>query len=346
MNAIDARAAELAVRISQGPLGASEQTELDAWLAVDARHRGALVRAQSAWLDLDRLAALSGEPNRVNSDSRAPAVSGSEAPAARGSCVTSGRVSARDTASTERRWFLAAGLSALTLAGGAGGWWAWRSRGELYESAVGEVRRVTLADGSTLILDTATKARVHFTADRRDVELLTGEALFEVAKDSARAFVVHAGTVSVRAVGTVFGVRAVGPEVAVTVTEGVVEVARPDAVGSATPQRVTASERAVVTAGQGIRVQPVTAAQVERRFAWRDGMLAFDGESLGEAVAEINRYSRQEIVIDDPALAARQVVGLFRASDTQGFADTVAAALGAESVDQDAAIHLRARTAR
>jgi transmembrane sensor len=316
---IDGEAARWAVRLSSGALAASEQAALDAWLAADIRHRGALVRAQAVWLDLDRVAALAPESPREREPNSPPPDS-----------------------QWTRRSLLAAGLTAAALTGTAGGWWLWRQRGEVYESAVGEVRRVTLSDGSSLIMNTATRAVVRFDDARREVELVHGEGLFEVAKDPTRPFIVRAGGVSVRAVGTVFSVRAVDRDVDVTVTEGVVEVADTAQVGSAS-QRVAADERAVVSEEQGIQVQRVARRDAERHLAWRDGMLAFDGEPLIEAVNEINRHNTRQITIDDPALAARPVVGLFRASDTAGFARTVATALGAESSNDGDVIHLRAR---
>jgi transmembrane sensor len=318
---IDGEAARWAVRLSASALAASEQAALDAWLKQDMRHRGALVRAQAAWLDLDRVAAL------------API----ESPQEREPEVLP------PDAQWTRRSLLAAGLAAAALTGTGGAWWVWRQRGEVYVSGVGEVRRVTLSDGSSLAMNTTTRAVVRFDEAHRDVELVRGEGLFEVAKDPARPFIVRVGGVSVRAVGTVFSVRAVDRDVDVTVTEGVVEVADAAKMGSASLQRVSADERAVVTEGQGIRLERVARTDAERHLAWRDGMLAFDGEPLIEAVKEINRHNHRQITIDDPALAARPVVGLFRASDTAGFAQTVATALGAESSSDGDVIHLRAR---
>jgi transmembrane sensor len=319
-NAIDARASEWAVRLSARPLSGAEQAELDAWLAADTRHQGALARARAVWLDLDRLAALAGkdhgEPEHPLFPKTAP--------------------------SSSRRWFLAAGLGAATVTAGAGSWWLWGSR-ETYVTEVGEIRRVTLTDGSSMLLNTATRAVVRFTSSVREIELTRGEGLFEVAKDAARAFIVRTRGVSVRAVGTVFAVRAVSENVDVTVTEGVVEVADTNRSGSAIPQRVLADQRALVTPRHGIKVQAVTEAQAQRRLAWRDGMLVFDGEPLSEAVDEVNRHNVRKITIDDPALAARPVVGIFRASDENGFARTVATALNAESTTDEDVIHLRAR---
>lgn len=316
---IDAEAARWAVRLQSSALGSAERGELDAWLKADVRHRGAFVRAQAAWLDLDRLGALSAQGAEAQGNEE---FEPQAAPA------------------SGRRWFLAAGLSGLALAGTAG-WWAWRSRWDIYVSGVGEVRRVTLPDGSSMLLNTDSRATVHFSERVREVTLLEGEGLFEVTKDPARAFIVRAGAVSVRAVGTAFSVRSFNERVDVTVTEGAVEVADSDAPVPAQPQTVSANEQAVITKVKGVRVQPIAPADAERHLAWREGMLSFNGERLAEAVVEINRHNRRRIAIDDPALAARPVVGIFRASDTEGFAQTVAAALGAESVAEGDVIHLR-----
>jgi transmembrane sensor len=315
-NRIDQEAAGWAVRLAVRTLTTEERSAFDQWLEADPRHRGALLRARAAWTDLDRLTALSGSG----------AERGAEPPAtgtARG-----------------RRWFLAAGISALALTGTAG-WWAWRSRGEVYVSGVGEVRRVTLPDGSSMLLNTASRAAVHFSKSMREVTLLEGEGLFEVTKDPARTFIVRAGAVSVRAVGTAFAVRALNERVDVTVAEGVVEVADSSALSQ--PQTVSADEAASISGSEGVKVERITHAQVERHLAWRDGMLSFDGERLSEAVEEINRHNHLKILIDDPALAARPVVGIFRSSDTEGFAQTVAAALGAQSLAEDDVIHLRSQ---
>jgi transmembrane sensor len=315
-NRIDQEAAHWAVRLALRGLTPEERSELDRWVEADPHHRGALLRARATWTDLDRLSALSGSGTERRTEPPAAGI-------ARG-----------------RRWFLAAGISSLALTGTAG-WWAWRLRGEVYVSGVGEVRRVTLPDGSSMLLNTASRAAVHFSERARDVTLLEGEGLFEVTKDPARAFIVRAGAVSVRAVGTAFAVRALNQRVDVTVAEGVVEVA--DSGVLSEPQTVSANEAASITGFEGLKVERITHAQVERHLAWRDGMLSFDGERLSEAVEEINRHNHLKILIDDPALAARPVVGIFRSSDTEGFAQTVAAALGAQSIAGDGAIHLRSQ---
>src|SRR5215813_12773470 len=151
-NAIDTRASEWAVRLSAGPLADAEQAELDAWLAADTRHQGALARARAAWLDLDRLSALAGETHGEPEHSLSP----------------------KTPPPSSRRWFLAAGLGATALTAGAASWWFWGAR-ETYVSEVGEIRRVTLTDGSSMLLNTATRAVVRFTSSLRQVELTRGE---------------------------------------------------------------------------------------------------------------------------------------------------------------------------
>lgn len=324
---IDEIAAGWAVRLHAGPLGPAEQSELEAWLATNLRHRGALVRAQAAWMDLDRLGALVN-PIALNSVASPRQPSGEltiEAPLLKGQ------------PDGTRRWLVAAGLAALTVAG-TGVWWRRGQRGEVYESDVGEIRRVALPDGSHMVLNTATEAAVRFDAHRRDVQLTHGEGLFEVAKDAARPFVVHVGAVAVRAVGTVFVVRAVGERVEVTVTEGIVELSNSGSRNS--PHRVSANEQAVVEPSQILTVRSLSSAQAERRLAWREGLLDLDGESLGDAVSEMNRHNHRHIMVEDATLAARPVVGRFRTNDPEGFAATVAIALGAETRDQGELIRL------
>jgi len=329
---IDLQAAEWAVRLDAGALTADEQAELDKWQSVNARNRGALLHWRAALVDVHRLAALAGHRKLSAAEGRAVS---SEPPKTRAPC---GR-------SANRRWFIAASVLAVSLTGG-GAWWA-LGRMNVYMSGVGEVRRVSLADGSSMVLNTATEATVKFDQARREVELATGEGLFEVAKDPRRPFIVRAGSVSVRAVGTVFAVRTHEQRVDVTVTEGVVELL--DNAGRADSnviRRVTANESATVMETRQVEVRSIRHDEAERRLAWREGMLAFAGETLATAVDEINSHNHRHVVIDDVDLAGRRVDGLFRANDPDGFAQTVAAALGAQRVDQDDAIHLRPRFAK
>ncbi|HEY0799849.1 MAG TPA: FecR domain-containing protein [Steroidobacteraceae bacterium] len=321
---IDQEAAHWAVRLSAGALDLETQAQLDQWLDADPRHRGALLRARAAWADLDRLAALSGH--------REP-----QGPMEMSPKTNLASRSARSFAN--RRFFLAASISALLFGSGT---WVLLRRNGTYVSKLGEVRRVTLADGSHMVLNTATEASVHFDTARREINLSAGEGLFQVVKDPKRPFIVRAGGVSVRAVGTVFTVRNDGNQVDVLVTEGVVELTDHD---SGVVRRVAANERATVMDTRQVAVAKITQAQAERRLAWRDGMVDFDGDSLSHAVDEMNRHNDRRIFIDDQSLGSRPIVGRFRANDPDGFAATVSVALGVQTELQGDAIHLNSRIA-
>jgi transmembrane sensor len=197
---------------------------------------------------------------------------------------------------------------------------------------------------------------VWFGEHSRNIQLTRGEALFEVAHDRERPFFVAVNDIVVRAVGTAFAVRLEAAQVDVTVTEGIVEVTEravaagpvqsgPPASGSETRQ-VAANERAVIIHARAAQVQSITPAEADRRLAWREGMVSFDGESLQTAVAEINRHNRRQILVDDPALGSKPIVGVFRATDPGGFSVAAALALNASVIPDGDVIRLRPATAQ
>ncbi len=299
---IDDEAALWAVRIDARGLDGVEDPELQAWLAGDHRRAGALLRAQAAISFLDRGRALAGS---------VPAVEG------RG---------------PSRRALIAAGGAAAAMVGGVG---LWTLRPRRLDTGLGEIRRVPLADGSMVAINTSSALEVDIKARARDIVLKQGEAWFQVAKDAKRPFVVSAGPVRVRAVGTAFSVRRSergDPRVDVMVTEGVVE-AWVEGV-DAPPHRLSAGDMIVLASAAPT---PVTESpsEIERSLAWRNGEISLDGESLEEAARLFNRYNSRQIVIQDPDLAKERFVGLFQTNAPESFAAAVAATLGAD-VDTDA----------
>lgn len=205
-----------------------------------------------------------------------------------------------------------AGLLALALAV-AGGWYAAQWRGA-YTTGVGEQRLLVLEDGSRVRLNTDSKIRVRFRRAERDVDLVRGEAFFEVAHNPARPFVVKADGANVRALGTRFDVRRDDGRVRVTLVEGQVRVTRqgsPAARILAPDQQVTSDERGLTAPAP---------ADVASQTGWTTGRLVFHGERLDAAVAEINRYSVHKVALDGPpSLRAQRVSGVFDAGDTQAF---------------------------
>lgn len=234
--------------------------------------------------------------------------------------------SARGAHRTRRRVAWAAAAAVLLTLGTA--LWIYRAPADRYVTAIGEQRTVPLADGSVVTLNTATEIRLHFSPGRRDVELISGQANFEVAKDPNRPFVVTAGDRAVRAVGTQFDVYKTADKVTVTLIEGKVaviptEVSPAGAAGAAS----AAPEEIVLTAGEQLSFH-VKASAVERKNAdiprveaWRARKLDFNDTPLTEAIAEANRYSGTPIVLEAPELKAARISGRFDAGRNDLFVE-------------------------
>jgi transmembrane sensor len=180
--------------------------------------------------------------------------------------------------------------------------------------------QLTLADGSVVELNQGGKIETDFTPGERRVRLVSGEAHFKVAKNPARPFIVDAGGVAVRAVGTAFEVRRGSGEVEVLVTEGKVHVERPAEAAAPTP--LVAGERALVdTRARAIApvVTTLTAAEIDRALAWQGVRLEFAGLPLSEVVAEFNLRNPSQIRIADAETANLHVAGTFGATNVDGF---------------------------
>jgi transmembrane sensor len=180
---------------------------------------------------------------------------------------------------------------------------------------VGETRAVALDDGTRIVLDTGSRAKVNFSATARDVELLEGQAHFEVAHDVHRPFRVHTNTVEVVAVGTAFDVAALPSRTTVTLIEGRVNVRAisSTAAGGSRVEMLTPGQQwGVDSAGQLLGEKEVKIANVT---AWQRGNIVIDDAPLADALGIMNRYSNTHIVVRDPALQQRHVSGAFRIGD-------------------------------
>lgn len=271
-----------------------DEAELQAWLGGGPLRQGALLQCQAAWSSLDR--------------SRAQA--------------TSPRGSVR------RTWLAASGLLAASLAA-VGVYLA--QAPDAYQTQVGEIRRVPLADGSVAAVNTASRLEFKVVDGRREANLQRGEAWFQVAKDPRHPFVVEAGRVRVQAVGTAFSVRRSAEGAEVLVNEGVVEAWAAGAEGHRI--RISAGQRAFVTDHAAITKVAASPSSIDRALAWRAGRIDLSNDRLGAAVAEFNRYNRAQIVLADPGLAEERFDGVFRIDDPAGFAAAIALSLG-QTVDQ------------
>jgi transmembrane sensor len=205
-------------------------------------------------------------------------------------------------------------------------------------TGLGEQYRATLGDGSLVELNTATRLAVDLAPEERRVVLASGEAVFDVAKDPERPFIVETKLASVRAVGTTFSVR-IDRGLEVLVSEGVVIVDR----DGQPLARVGAGERYSVAASGGAHTKAEPPDEIGRALVWREGKVAFAGETVLEAALELNRYNKVKIEVRDPAVGAMRLGGYFRATDPEGFATAMEQALPVDAHREGETITLSAR---
>jgi transmembrane sensor len=300
---VEDEAADWLARREAG-LTAEEQAAFSQWLLANPRHADAAKRLELAWR-LMRRPRFSGQADAVL-----------EAIAVK---------VARRKRFQHRLWTAGGGLAvaaalALAFLPGAPAPEAARTAA-LPASVSNQPERHTLADGSVVELNAGGEIAVAFTPGRRDVRLVRGRAHFTVTKDPARPFVVTAGAVSVRAVGTAFAVRFEPEQVGVAVTEGRVAV------------ESTVAQTAVpiyLGAGHGISVPvPARPGQVSESAgqpgepptaqAWTGLRLEFTDTPLSEAVELFNGQNQVQLALGDAQLADLRISGIFRADDPEGF---------------------------
>lgn len=296
---LDLAAASWQVRRQDG-VSAQEETQFQAWLALDAAHRQAYARMEGVWSGLGEL-----HPTAVAQLARV--------------------VPPRKKPAFSLQRLATAALALCVLGAGWLGWGHYRQQPVFHESfasARGELLDVHLPDGSVMKLDTATRVEVTLYRQRREVRLPEGQATFYVRADKARPFDVLTDSLRVTVVGTRFAVRnthaglGLGGE-AVTVEEGRVRVV---------PLHATAGSTGAVelTAGESVQANRAgTLGTVDTRPAhgallWREGRINFDNTPLAQAVAEFERYGDTRLLIKDAEVAAMRVNGSF---DTRLAAD-------------------------
>jgi transmembrane sensor len=303
---IYATAAEWVVRKDRAELSVAQQAELQGWLEADPRHLGAFVRAEAAWLQLDRARALGLAP------------------------PSTGR--RRKFAITLRAKVISALAASILLAVGIAFW----NPGTTYETQPSEIRKVRFEDGTVVAMNGGTELHVVMSRRGRHVHLDRGEAWFQVAHDRSRPFVVDGGGGSIRAVGTAFSVTRHGTSTELRITEGVV-AAKASTFGPEVP--IPAGTRALLSNGF-MSTETLGVETLNRELAWRDFEIALAGDTLREAVAQFNRYNVRKLEIIGPGLAEARVVGWFRLDDPDAFARAVSLTLGARVVASDNRIEL------
>ena len=316
--AIDAEAAAWVARFDAGEVSARDQAAFQEWLNRSALHREALKDYGALWSEFDTLGQLIG-----------PRTEGQGAPAR-----TEGA-----TVKKAAPWIATAAAAVILIVGGTAYFQPSPApviarieqpapaAPRFYETAVGGQKKITLADGTAMILNTNSRVNVDFAAGRRDIHLVRGEAYFDVVHDKKRPFTVYANNYVVRDIGTAFDVHlSKAGLVEVRVTKGSVEVA------PAGGRAVAGAEKGlgILIAGHDVvlgekveRSEVVSSADMGRKLAWRQGQLIYTGQPLAEVLADISRYSDIKIELADPALESLPVGGAFRTDQIEAIFTTL-----------------------
>jgi transmembrane sensor len=176
-----------------------------------------------------------------------------------------------------------------------------------YATGKGEHRHIALADGSAIDLDAETQVRVALSRSERRVTLGDGQAIFDVAHDARRPFVVAAAGRTVRDIGTQFDVKARGDQLTVTVASGRVEVGSPASVAAGRATVLTPGQRLAI---DGAGVGQLTRVDPAETFSWRAGRLVYRAQPLAEVVADLNRQFVEQTEIADPELGKLPITGV------------------------------------
>jgi len=212
----------------------------------------------------------------------------------------------------------------------------------VYTTGIGEQRSIALDDGSTIELNARTQIRVRYSDLQRNVELLEGQALFQVAKNVERPFIVHSGDTQVRAVGTQFDVNRRSASTIVTVIEGKVAVS--GAGGTAAPKGSTASAL-FLTAGEqttvsGAATPRAAHANLTNTTAWTQRRLVFDDATLGEVIEEFNRYNRVPLRLQDASLEEFPITAAFSSTDPSSLVNFLRVQPGIRVTESDGEIQI------
>ncbi|MEM1190478.1 MAG: FecR domain-containing protein [Pseudomonadota bacterium] len=283
-------------RMSRADATEAERKELNAWLKEDVRHEEAFDRARTVWAAYDHL-----RRDDIDADLMPQASPGLLASVIE-TVVTSVAAAPRIAAATAAAFtIVAASLAFVTLRGDP-------SAPTLasYKTGIAETMVVTLGDGSVATLGARTQIEAAMSRQARTVTLISGAAFFEVHRDERRPFSVKADALTATALGTEFDVRSSGGVHRVAVAEGRVEVVYPHVLyggptAMKTRKTLEPGDEVAATQAEGmLGIQRVDTAEVA---AWRDKKLIYAGGTLGELVADANRYSERQIVLDASAKA-------------------------------------------
>jgi transmembrane sensor len=310
------------IELSEDDADVGTRKQFAQWLRTSPEHIRAFLKVSATWEHARAIGKNSAEDTDL-----LVAQALAEDNIVRLSAATQVAAVERGTSRRRIRLFGFAALILIALAVPSVWFYLWSGT---YSTGMGEQRSIVLSDGSTVDLNTRSRIRVRFTGSQRRVDLLKGQALFQVAHDAARPFVVRSDTAQVRAVGTQFDVYRARSGTTVTVLEGRVAVVDTRAqVRAPSEKSFAASESGesadgnaiFVAAGEQLTIgskapaRPVVAA-TGSDMPWRQRRLEFHATPLASVVEEYNRYHERHLRIDDAALEQLPISGVFSATDS------------------------------
>ena len=297
---IEAQAAAWFRRRNFWTLREEDHTEFELWLAQSPTHEIAYWRLDGAWSRSARLSALQG-PERVQHVASAGAL-------------------------LRIRNAVAAFLIVLALGTAA---WTYFSepRERTFQTALGGHRSLVFADGTKIELNTDTILRARLDGGRRSAELVQGEAYFKVRHNAKNPFVVTAAGQRIVDIGTEFAVRTDEGKVQISLVKGRARIEAGDGIEQRRPVELTPGDVAIASA-TSMSVLRKSVSELSNNIAWRRGLLVFKYTPLREAVAEINRYNSEKLVIADASVADRTIYGTIPTRGVQAFVRVTTGALG------------------
>lgn len=353
-NQVYQEASEWFVECRAGDLTDRTRRAFDSWLRKSPEHLRAYLELSAIWnegplldplgkfdsetliaqalADPDNVIGLSGARSGVGAPPAVPALLTAAVPA-----FAPDPVSMRRARSRFPRWQSAAIAASIVVAAAATFFYARSLQAPTFVTAIGEQRSLALPDGSTVELNSRSKIAVRYTAQGRNVELVQGQALFRVAKDASRPFIVKTGSTLVRAVGTEFDVYQKRDGTVVTVVEGRVAILTghalpepgaapgvPDEPHQANLEFPTVPKGEVgnilVAAGEQLTVTAklIKIAEhpnIANATAWTQRQQVFESASLADVADEFNRYNDRQLIVADPRLETFHVSGVFSSTD-------------------------------
>ncbi len=265
----------------------TDQKNLEIWFAQSLAHRLEFLRLESAWNSADRLHAL--RPPQLSPLSTHPRAH-------------------KNQSQTVYLRIAAILVVALLMAGASLS--LPPSKGQIYATAIGAQRIITLADGSRVELNTDSELRIGEGGNPRHVALLKGEAWFDIKHDENHPFIVTAGDHRIIDLGTSFVVRRETENLHVALVEGLARVESTKLWNKPRAAHLLPGDVALASA-EKVSVKKQAIKDIESDFSWRRGLLVFNRAALSDAVAEFNRYNQQKLVITDPEIADLTISGTF-----------------------------------